>query len=642
MKTPCGALLLGALVLAARAAHDAETTPRPATVRPIIDTPLRDPAIGRGPDGIYYLTGTAAALPSEGPADFLNNDGIYLWKSKDLTAWSPIGNVWSLRGPQDRGNNLRWTQYLRLNPADPDGPWVRGVQSPEIQYLRDTFYIAFAMSGGGTGLLKSKSGKPEGPYDLHARLTTRGDTPSLFCDDDGVCYWLWDGGWIARLKDDLTALAERPRLLQPAPESSLNDFPLLVGSRGAFLFKHGGKYHLVAADITSRLGAACRDTFVAHAESIYGPYQPRRLMIPHGGQVTLFQGPKGELLSTFGGDPQAVFQDRAGIVPLVDDGFLKHLSLMRPTITEGLSVTRVEPIDLPGDYGGIRDPQILLAPDGNYYLTGTTGKKTLRVPGCRLWRSPDLKQWTSLGDEHGVVWYVDQAEWTSKPFKTAAVPDHAVHDFWAPQIHYIKNNYFIPFCMFGGGTGLLRSKTGRPEGPYEDCAGRLHPWAGDPSLFQDDDGTVYMHLGFGPTQLAKMKDDMTGFDGKPFAIGPADGSILGHEGGYIARMAGKYVLFYTTLNGEEEPERKASKEFHHISTYDFVYCWSDELTGPYSRGRVAVAHGGHGAVFQDKNGAWMATMFGTDRTAPFRSKLGILPLDVQWADGDLRIRPKSD
>ena len=64
MKTPCGALLLGALVLAARAAHDAETTPRPATVRPIIDTPLRDPAIGRGPDGIYYLTGTAAALPS--------------------------------------------------------------------------------------------------------------------------------------------------------------------------------------------------------------------------------------------------------------------------------------------------------------------------------------------------------------------------------------------------------------------------------------------------------------------------------------------------------------------------------------------------------------------------------------------------
>ena len=611
-----------------------------AEVQPLLDTPLRDPAITRGPDGIYYLTGTAASKQRSEVADFQNNDGIYVWKSADLKVWQPLGKVWALDIVADRGNAVRWTQYLRLNPADPDGPWVRGVQSPELVFRKEEVFIALAMSGGGTGLLRSKSGKPEGPYEMHARLTTKGDTPSVFQDDDGAAYWLWDGGWIARLNEDWTKLAEPPRLLRPAAESQLNDYPTQVGARGAFLFKHAGRYHLVATDITPRLGAACRDTFVAEANSVYGPYGPRRLMIPHGGQVTLFYGPKGELLSSFGGDPQAVFQDRAGIVPLVDDGFLKHLALMRPTIVEGLPVTRVRPIELPGDYGGLRDPQILLAPDGQYYLTGTTGKAGLRAPGCRLWRSPDLKNWTALGDEHGVIWYVDQTEWTSQPFKSSAVAQ-PVHDFWAPELHYIKGHYYIPFCMFGGGVGLLRSTSGKPEGPYEDWGGRLHTWAGDPSLFADDDGTVYMHLGFGPTQLVKMKEDLRGFDGKPFVIGPADGSILGHEGGYLTKMAGKYVFWYTTLNGEEEEERKAKKDFHKIATYDFVYCWADKVTGPYTRGRVAVPHGGHGAVFQDKAGQWWATMFGTDPTAPFRSKLGLLPLDVRIVDGDLRITMKG-
>ena len=31
----------------------------PAGVRKLLDTPLRDPSICRGPDGTYYLTGTS-------------------------------------------------------------------------------------------------------------------------------------------------------------------------------------------------------------------------------------------------------------------------------------------------------------------------------------------------------------------------------------------------------------------------------------------------------------------------------------------------------------------------------------------------------------------------------------------------------
>ncbi len=615
--------------------------------RPLFEEHLRDPAITRAPNGVYYLTGTlgiaskAVGFPSQtsGEVDFANTLGIWMWKSTDLKAWTPLGKVFDMEVCGDQGNQMRWTQYFRLNPDHPAGPRVRGVQSPELHFVGGLPYIAFAMSGGGTGLLRSSSGKAEGPYVMHARLTTLGQTPSLFQDDDGSNYWLWDGGWIAKLSDNLTELVEQPRFLRPTIESTLGDFPLQVGYQGAFIFKFGGRYHLVASELTTRLGAVCHDTFVSEAKSIYGPYGPRRMMIPHGGQVTLFTDGKGDVFSTFGGDPAAVFMDKPGIVPLVDDGFLKHLALKRPTVTEGGPISALRPIELPGDYGGIRDPQILLAPDGFYYLTGTTGKSSLRVPGCRLWRSKDLKNWEALGDEKGVIWYVDESEWTRKPFFTDAVPGQPVHDFWAPEIHFIKGNYYIPFCMFGGGTGMLTSVSGRPEGPYEDRVGQLHSWAGDPSLFQDDDGTVYMHLGFGPTQLVKMKDDMSGFDGDPFYIGPVDGSVLGHEGGYLVKMENKYVLFYTTQNGLEEPARKAMREPHDYATYDFVYCWSENLRGPYSSGRTFAPHGGHGAVFKDKTGRWLATMFGTDMTAPFRSKLGIYPLHVEWTGSDLIIRP---
>jgi len=59
-----------------------------------------------------------------------------------------------------------------MNPDDPDGPKIRGIQSPEVVFYNGEAYIAFAMSGGGTGLLKSSTAQPEGPYEMHAQITT--------------------------------------------------------------------------------------------------------------------------------------------------------------------------------------------------------------------------------------------------------------------------------------------------------------------------------------------------------------------------------------------------------------------------------------------------------------------------------------
>ena len=69
------------------------------------------------------------------------------------------------------------------------------------------------LCGLGTGLLRSTTGRPEGPYVSANRpdgpLTT-GIDGSLFVDDDGAVYWLSGSGSLARLKDDLSGLAEKP------------------------------------------------------------------------------------------------------------------------------------------------------------------------------------------------------------------------------------------------------------------------------------------------------------------------------------------------------------------------------------------------------------------------------------------------
>lgn len=230
-------------------------------ITPLFDQPLRDTSICLAADDWYYLTGTAGT-----PNFFFENDGIYLWKSKDLETWLPLGKVWDIERDgtwQKAYTVLEW--YKKNKGIVRKG---RAVWAPEIHYLKGTFWLTLCMNYGGTGLLKSATGKAEGPYEDMGQMT---DTPeidaSLFEDDDGTVYWVYQNGKIARMKDGLSGLAEEPRLLQPlvidfsksgytrAENFATNFNPdgrPQVGFEGAFLFKHNGKYHLAS---TSSRGA---------------------------------------------------------------------------------------------------------------------------------------------------------------------------------------------------------------------------------------------------------------------------------------------------------------------------------------------------------------------------------------------------
>ncbi len=236
-------------------------------LRLLADMPLRDASVCSGPDGTWYLTGTVEPF-------YGFNEGIKVWKSKDMLHWSDLGMVWKY------GDSAWHKPYLRAKMS---------LWAPEIHYLKGTFWLTYSMPGydgtaktSGSGLLRSTSGKPEGPYiDVHPR-ERMGDEidASLFQDDGGKVYFLWHSGKIARMNDEMTGLAEPYHWIRttgrdsnPAHHSGLcsgifgKDEFTHIGYEGVYLFK--GRVsttclvpRILRGDTVAR--SPCRSTFTDH------------------------------------------------------------------------------------------------------------------------------------------------------------------------------------------------------------------------------------------------------------------------------------------------------------------------------------------------------------------------------------------
>ena len=654
-------------------------------VTPILDVPMRDTAITAGPDGTCYMTGTL------GP-DFENCRQIKLWKSKDLKQWEDLGAVWDLeRNLGDTHGDVFWMRYPRKPMVGENDPLVWGIQAPEIHFIKDAWYLCFSMNRQGTGLLKSTSGKPEGPYTSLGRITEKGGDPSMFEDDDGSVYWVFDGGWIAKLTDDLRYLAERPRLIQPTPDPRdlvhgkkepgrtfwLADSPRAVGERGAFLFKHMGRYYLCAADYCNRLGSRCDDTWIAHASSLDGPWSERQLMIPHGGGTTVFLGPNcsvvnkyrgpydwkvrgtdsqldgPQLYATFyGNDPRAIFRDRPALLPLEFSGHDRFPHWMfkatetfprKPqcVFTERGAWPGMKPL-LPNEH--MRDMSVFVAPDGNYYLMGSVISRPGRLV---MWKSADLMKW----EETPPVWTYDQIEWLPirypmpeyKPGQTLSQ-----HVFWDVHALHYEGRYYLIFDTFmrndaktpeeigHGGCGVLRSKGNDIAGPYESlgriggqlgkCPGPINPF----SIIKDEDGKIYAGnwLHWKPV-VAEADPEAPGWK---WNYKPKDTGIFGGygimEGGVgLERVEG--VNLFTTIGNGAITAAWDGSGGRHYSTYDVNYVAVKTPWGPPVGPMRTIPHAGAGNRFKDHKGYWWSTYFGDDHCGPWWEKIGLMPLKVE-------------
>lgn len=262
----------------------------------------------------------------------------------------------------------------------------------------------------------------------------------------------------------------------------------------------------------------------------------------------------------------------------------------------------------------LRDTSICLAPDGNYYMTGTTGGPEIMVvtSDLSLWKSEDLVHWSPVRDlprQSTVVWNIDRDGTWMKPITLR--DGEPFRPLWAPEIHYLKGTFWIPFSVPRHGITILRSTTGKAEGPYEIAIKPDQPLSPgiDASLFQDDDGNVYSLYGGG--WIARMKPDMSGLAEPYRHITSASGREIGFEGVYLFKEQGRYFL--------------SAADFV-LGEYNTYVATATSLSGPWSERYLAVPHAGHANFFRDKQGRMWSTFFGNDRTAPFNAKPGVIPM----------------
>ncbi|GEP94242.1 glycosyl hydrolase family 43 [Chitinophaga cymbidii] len=325
----------------------------PASVVPIMDQWMRDTYVMTGPDGYYYMTGTTATPGREFPSGRVHcwdyNDGLYMWKSRDLKQWEPMGLIWSFdKDAADWQRNGRPLEPGAMSPnKDPLDSMYRAVWAPELHYVKSKqkwLLIACMNGGAGSFVLESVSGKPEGPYRNIAGSTEKAIFPNidlgLFEDDNGEVYLVGHNHFIAKMKDDLSDVAEPFKKLAETP---YHPDPYI---EGVFITKHDNKYQLLQTvwsvkqkdgsysylrDDRKDLDALYSyDVVVAESDNIYGPYGPRYAAILQGGHNNIFRDRNGDWWSTTFFNPRGVMGTkfavtcRPGLVPVKwENGRLK-------------------------------------------------------------------------------------------------------------------------------------------------------------------------------------------------------------------------------------------------------------------------------------------------------------------------------
>jgi len=289
----------------------------------------------------------------------------------------------------------------------------------------------------------------------------------------------------------------------------------------------------------------------------------------------------------------------------------------------------------------MRDPFITIGPDGFYYLTctqqgGMIDYRPATSRGIPIYKSSDLVTWKYIGTPYSIDDALNRDNYFSLLKEKG--PNQELR-LWAPELHLINKKWYAVHTS-NVGLGNLISFEGKMFESigfqWGERFGRHH----DPSLFQDDDGTIWLISKC--TEIQKLKDDLSGFAGDPIRISPSDRK-LGHEGSFIIKFEGKYVLFGTGWS--TDTMRKG--------TYNLYYATADRIEGPYGPRRFAGRFLGHGTLFKDKEGRWWCTAFYNANVPPLteieaktkdlsdnaytinRQGLTLVPMEVTMRDGDV-------
>ncbi len=430
------------------------------------------------------------------------------------------------------------------------------------------------------------------------------------------------------------------------------------------MFKRNKIYYLVAAEWTSRTGWPVSDNYVAAAENIYGPYDCRHLMVAHGGETTVFAGGQGNWFATMvGEDARAKFRQRAAVVPLAwgkqDLYFTRGVKFEFPSKPQHV-ITERGPWDQcrPLTDDVIRDVEVMTHTDGYVYYTGTCYSDEFEDQVV-LWRfkiadTAKVGRGAMPAERKAVIHFKD-LHWLDyenrlKHGKSKRGGYGLTRRCMDADVFFLKGTFYMTFNLYnvdgelrqhgtldGGrtftaGSGVIRSKSGTWDGPWE-SVGRA-PYA-HCQLREDEQGRIVTQRGWrgvmylkpdGTFDVLKKTEDL------PVIQYPPQGMAFCDDGTPFAQVGFcDWFKAFQWTSTEWNGPASLHIESRAGGTYDRSFAWSESgrEEGPYPRCPNTLPHCGGAAYFRDDKGRYWSTFFGNDSTGPWFELMGIIPLKVR-------------
>jgi len=226
---------------------------KPQYENPILPGYFPDPSIERVGDDYYLINSSFAYYP-----------GIPVWKSRDLVDWVQIGNAIDRPGMLD---------FSGLATS-------RGVFAPDLSFHGGTFYIVnTCVDCKGNFLITAKD--PAGPWSDPVWLPFGGIDPSLFWDDDGTAWIVWNDApaetprydghraiWLQQFDPKTNSLVGDKRVVV---DGGVDPAKNPVWIEGPHIYKKDGHYYLMAAEGGT---SENHSEVILRADAVTGPYMP--------------------------------------------------------------------------------------------------------------------------------------------------------------------------------------------------------------------------------------------------------------------------------------------------------------------------------------------------------------------------------
>ncbi|CAM3222108.1 glycoside hydrolase family 43 protein [Asticcacaulis taihuensis] len=266
---------------------------KPQYENPILPGFYPDPSITRAGDDYYLINSSFAYYP-----------GIPVFHSRDLVHWKQIGNAIDRPGMLD---------FSGLATS-------RGVFAPAISHHDGLFYIInTCVDCGGNFVITARD--PAGPWSDPVWLNFGGIDPSIFWDDDGKAWVVWNDSpegqplyeghraiWIQQFDPaKMQMVGEKHVVVNGGVDISKKP----VWIEGPHIYKVDGRYYLMAAEGGTSVN---HSEVILSSEKIGGPYVPyagnpiltqrdldpaRPMPITSAGHADLVQTPNGDWHAIF-------------------------------------------------------------------------------------------------------------------------------------------------------------------------------------------------------------------------------------------------------------------------------------------------------------------------------------------------------